>query len=240
MKETEFTPEEHAAAVETEEAVKEFDKEREKALEEQKIAVDKAKSEIKKHLEGKSGGHNPTDLETEFRKIQEALLKRFGERLNTVDEDAHIAKLVRGERFTERFELGRDKFFVTFRNITTEENTFAASMSLRNHREIIEDENAMPKYDRDWRFDMLLAFSIVELVEQKFTPPDLAEINSFEEDDDKSRAEKLNEFLRKLNAHINLIKRTVPYGLDQPLRAALQAWLTYQKKLVSPEKLANF
>lgn len=242
----EFTEEELARAAENEEAVKDLDKDREKAIKvskEDKQTIDKTRAEMLEHIEQKGPG--TLDIKTinqGFLDYEKKLFEHFRDRINTDEDNNNLAILADGERIQETFDVARDGVIrITLQSLNSEENGYASSVTTVN-AQTAKIPGIAHQYDEEWRLDILLALSLAEYNDFTYDPIDVVEFrgNMRKCKDKLERSEVAQKFLDNINERIGEIKHRIPYGLEAIVFAALKSWLKYQRDLIRPEKLVNF
>ena len=220
-------------------------------------AVEAAKRQMKSVLQGEGLrlADEKMTLDDAFAQIQQQMKERFSQRLNTKEQNEHLAALQQGNRIYETFELipgetdedgnpvpnGRPPFTIRFQSINTDENAFINNVALLNGQAIRNGTETIPRYDETMRLERLLVFSTVAVGSKTFDPISIEDIYDVEDESDANdRFSKLNAKLVEINSRLGEIRRSLIFGTYSTAISALGIWIEYQQELASPMRIANF
>ena len=209
--------------------------------------VDKAKENMKKEIEARAaleGGlridHEDShrqQLDDAFKEIQEDMKKRFSSRLNTEEQNSHLAMIMQGNRIAETFEIVDGQMTVKFQNLMDSEESFIRNISMVNGPEIRTGRAVVPMYNEDLRKEMFLAFSLLAINDDPYKALTLDDMYESAEGEDKATMqEKISEVRKRAYD----LRKRLPAFITPTIFSALGIWVEYLTDLTSPKRVGNF
>ena len=218
--------------------------------EENRRAVDAARAEMKAVLDGglrltQSDGQS--DLRDAFNEIQKEMKEKFSTRLNTQEQNDHLATLMQGKRIREIFEIvpsdkPESQLVVKFQNINTDESAFVDQVSLLNTIALRNGTEDMPRYDNELRTELSLAFMLVGINSAPYPPISIDELYETIEKkgEEEAKVTTVGDKVMELHRRLGKIRGFLPLGTYPTVITAMSAWLEYQRNLTSPMRIGNF
>jgi len=237
---------------ETEAIVEDAEERAKKSEEDEKNrkAVDAARAEMKAVL---SGGLQLTqedgqsDLKDAFNKIQREMKEKFSTRLNTKEQNDHLATLMQGKRIREIFEIipsedPKSQLVVKFQNINTDESAFVDQVSLLNTVALRNGTEDTPRYDNKLRTELSLSFMLVGINSTPYSPITIDDLyeDMAKEGEEEAKITTVGDKVMELHRRLGKIRGFLPLGTYPTVITAMSAWLEYQRDLTSPMRIGNF
>lgn len=180
----------------------------------------------------------PEELEKRFQQVRQALIDKYKSKMNPASVDTHLAKLMMNERITESYQLSDHPQapVITFRDLKADMFDLITRLSMLNLNELrsaAPGEMITPRVDENYRRDMLMAASIVQLREEEYEDlgsqlPKAHENNT------------VRDLVAKLESRVQLIKNSLHPLLYQEAQAAFAVWINYVANLIKPDVVENF
>lgn len=176
-------------------------------------------------------------LDEAFLEIQKDMKKRFHGRLNSEEQNEHLALIMQGNRIHETFEIVPGHLTVKFQSLMDSEESFIRQIAMVNGSDIRTGKAVVPMFNEEWRKEMFLTFALVAVNDDPYKPISIDDMYKAEEDGKEISARKKVDELR-LRSHE--IRKRLPAFVSPTVYMALGIWVEYLKDLTSPKRVGNF